>query len=128
VCVCAACESRGGAGAEAVEHCSEGVSCNEEGRDVRGEGGGRIFVRVKGSKLLHDFRGDSGKVEGLQAACGTTNITGLQQRVHAGGQSAIRGGKRVTSLSEGPIRARAAGRGQLKCGCFGLQRTPVASK
>jgi hypothetical protein len=97
------------------------VSAVMQGRDVRGGCEGRFFVQMKGSELLHDFAGEGGEGEGLQAACGTTHIAGVQEGVHVSGQNAVRGRKWVTSLSAAlselrlPDAACSSG-GALDCG------------
>jgi hypothetical protein len=73
---------------------------------------------VGGSELLHDFWSDGSEGEGLQAACGTNDIAGLQEGMYAGCKGAVRGRRRVTASSASAVRTRVGGRMLFRWGCI----------
>jgi hypothetical protein len=73
---------------------------------------------VEGSELLHDVGGDGCEREGLQAACGTTHVAGLQEEMDSGRKRAVRGRRRVATLSADAVVAIAGERMFFRLGCI----------
>jgi hypothetical protein len=109
-------ESRGGAAAEAVSTAARvsavmqmGASLWLEQREDPHAGGWQRTA-------ANTYRSDGCKGEGLQAACDTTSVARLQERMHAGCQGAIRGRTWAMAISASAVGAAAGG-----CELLGLR-------
>jgi hypothetical protein len=83
-------EAVGSSAAKECKHSAECLGCDANRERVSGRDLGRILVGMEGSELLHNLGCNAGKGQGLQAACGTTDVAGLQEGVDASRQGVLR--------------------------------------